>query len=218
MSKEKQGNRLEGNQPTQVIGPEGLLLRAVFGIKKTPIPPEFAKARKEAVDEALKTLTARERHILSLVFGFATGRPQTLAAVAKQTPRIDNPSIHITYQVSSSLVTKALSKLRHPTRSSALSLFLPLSDNSLGKSVWGINFGYELLRHSPCVDIANLDVEEMNLSDETLEELRNKGILFPGTKLNRLISYPPNRLPLAIRRKPNSSLSESARSELIQSL
>jgi RNA polymerase primary sigma factor len=83
------------------------------------IPPDDAAlhaSMREAVSEALTTLTPREAKILRLRFGIECGRDHTLDELGAQ--------FDLTRERIRQIEVKALRKLRHPTRSARLQSFL----------------------------------------------------------------------------------------------
>jgi RNA polymerase sigma factor (sigma-70 family) len=95
--------------------------------------PEDALARRElraAIDDALSTLTDRERSVLTRRYGLDGAEPMTLQEIANITHAVD-PSGRETERVVQherirQIEAKALRKLRHPARSSHL---LPWKDD-----------------------------------------------------------------------------------------
>lgn len=67
------------------------------------------------IDEMLGTLEPRERAVLEKRFGF-DGEPKTLEQVASEVSHIDNPHKHLNRERVRQVESKALRKLRHPTR------------------------------------------------------------------------------------------------------
>lgn len=70
----------------------------------------------EQLEEALESLTERERQVLKLRFGLADGRPHTLEEVGKE--------FQVTRERIRQIEAKALRKLRHPSRSKKLKDYL----------------------------------------------------------------------------------------------
>lgn len=83
-----------------------------------PVPAEAAAYTfmKEQVLEALETLNERERNVLLLRFGLLDGRSRTLEEVGKD--------FHVTRERIRQIESKALRKLRHPSRSRMLKDYL----------------------------------------------------------------------------------------------
>ena len=73
-------------------------------------------AIESAIQEALRTLYPRELRILKLRFGFADGKPKTLAAIGKE--------FNVLCERIRQIEAKALRKLRHPARSRKFACFL----------------------------------------------------------------------------------------------
>jgi RNA polymerase primary sigma factor len=71
---------------------------------------------RDAVSEALSTLTPREAKILRLRFGIESGRDHTLEELGQQ--------FEVTRERIRQIESKALRKLRHPARSGRLKSFL----------------------------------------------------------------------------------------------
>ena len=85
---------------------------------EAPVPAEAASQTllKEQLAEVLKTLTPREEKVLRLRFGLEDGRPRTLEEVGKE--------FNVTRERIRQIESKALRKLRHPSRSKKLRDFL----------------------------------------------------------------------------------------------
>ena len=83
-----------------------------------PAPAEVASYTllREQLCEVLRTLTAREEHVLKLRFGLEDGRTRTLEEVGKV--------FNITRERIRQIEAKALRKLRHPSRSKRLKDYL----------------------------------------------------------------------------------------------
>ena len=71
---------------------------------------------KEQIDQVLDSLTEREKRVLELRFGIEDGRPRTLEEVGKE--------FGVTRERIRQIESKALRKLRHPTRSKKLKDYL----------------------------------------------------------------------------------------------
>lgn len=86
--------------------------------KDSPAPPKIASYTllKEQLDDVLTTLTYREKRVLELRFGIATGHPHTLEEVGKE--------FGVTRERIRQIEAKALRKLRHPSRSKKLKDYL----------------------------------------------------------------------------------------------
>jgi len=86
--------------------------------KDSPAPPKIATYTllKEQLDDVLETLTYREKRVLELRFGIATGHPHTLEEVGKE--------FGVTRERIRQIEAKALRKLRHPSRSKRLKDYL----------------------------------------------------------------------------------------------
>jgi RNA polymerase primary sigma factor len=74
---------------------------------------------KEELEQAMESLTERERKILSLRFGLEDGTPKTLEEVGS--------IFKVTRERIRQIEAKALKKLRHPSRSRRLQAFLELT-------------------------------------------------------------------------------------------
>ncbi|MBI3965885.1 MAG: sigma-70 family RNA polymerase sigma factor [Chloroflexi bacterium] len=84
----------------------------------TPAPAELAQRRllREQIEEALDSLSDRERLVLRLRFGLEDGRQRTLEEVGN--------AFAVTRERIRQIESKALRKLRHPSRSRRLKDFL----------------------------------------------------------------------------------------------
>ena len=71
---------------------------------------------REQLEEVLKTLTPREEEVLRMRFGLIDGKPHTLEEVGKE--------FNVTRERIRQIESKALRKLRHPSRSKKLRDFL----------------------------------------------------------------------------------------------
>lgn len=83
-----------------------------------PVPADAATFTllKEQLEEVLGTLTEREQKVLTLRFGLEDGRARTLEEVGKE--------FNVTRERIRQIETKALRKLRHPSRSRKLKDYL----------------------------------------------------------------------------------------------
>ena len=70
---------------------------------------------REQLEEVLSTLTPREEQVLRMRFGLTDGKPHTLEEVGKE--------FNVTRERIRQIESKALRKLRHPSRSKKLRLF-----------------------------------------------------------------------------------------------
>ncbi len=84
----------------------------------TPAPAEAASATilREVIERELSTLTPREAHVIRLRYGLFDGRGHTLEEVGKE--------FNITRERIRQIESKALRKLRHPSRARHLKGFL----------------------------------------------------------------------------------------------
>ena len=101
------------------IGEEGdTLLGDFIEDKNTPGPVDAAlfQSLREQVTDVLDSLTERESRVLHLRFGLADGRNWTLEEAGQE--------FGVTRERIRQIETKALRKLRHPTRSGKLRDFL----------------------------------------------------------------------------------------------
>ncbi len=78
----------------------------------------ISRDRKEQINEILKTLTPREEQVLRLRFGLNDGHEHTLEEVGKK--------FNVTRERIRQIESKALRKLKHPSRSKKLKIFLNL--------------------------------------------------------------------------------------------
>jgi len=74
---------------------------------------------REELEQAMESLTDRERKILILRFGLEDGQPKTLEEVGR--------IFRVTRERIRQIEAKALRKLRHPSRSKRLKAFLELT-------------------------------------------------------------------------------------------
>ncbi len=83
-----------------------------------PAPSEAASTTilREVIEQQLNTLTAREAHVIKLRFGLYDGRMRTLEEVGRE--------FNITRERIRQIESKALRKLRHPSRARHLKGFL----------------------------------------------------------------------------------------------
>ena len=84
----------------------------------TPSPAEAASTTilREVIERELSTLTPREAHVIRLRFGLFDGRSRTLEEVGKE--------FNVTRERIRQIESKALRKLRHPSRARHLRGFL----------------------------------------------------------------------------------------------
>ncbi|MFN3973884.1 MAG: RNA polymerase sigma factor RpoD [Dehalococcoidia bacterium] len=81
-----------------------------------PVDAAAQQLMREAVQQALRTLTERERRVLEMRFGLIDGRARTLEEVGR--------AFNVTRERIRQIEAKALRKLRHPSRSRKLRDFL----------------------------------------------------------------------------------------------
>jgi RNA polymerase primary sigma factor len=97
------------------IGEEGDSSLGDFIEDRNSLSPEDTASNqllKEQIDEVLLTLTPRERTVLRLRFGLEDGRSRTLEEVGN--------NFHVTRERIRQIESKALRRLRHPSRSNKL--------------------------------------------------------------------------------------------------
>jgi RNA polymerase primary sigma factor len=82
----------------------------------SPIDDASIRGLKDATDEILASLIAREAKVLRMRFGIGMNNDHTLEEVGKQ--------FDVTRERIRQIEAKALRKLRHPTRSDVLKSFL----------------------------------------------------------------------------------------------
>ena len=87
-------------------------------VRLVPAPPDQVdrKLMREALGEVLEELTPREREVLELRFGLSDGRSRTLSEVGEL--------FSLTRERIRQIETKALAKLRHPSRAGRLRDYL----------------------------------------------------------------------------------------------
>lgn len=95
---------------------ENSLIRRIFGEKPVRGTDEYDVKGINTLNEVLATLTPREEKTVKLRYGFTDGRMLTQEKVGKLMD-LSQPQI-------SRILTKALRKLRHPSRSRRLKAFL----------------------------------------------------------------------------------------------
>ena len=100
------------------IGEEDSHLGDFIPDEDIPAPVEATShiMLKEQLAEVLETLTPREAKVLQLRFGLIDGRQRTLEEVGKE--------FNVTRERIRQIESKALRKLRHPSRSKKLKDFL----------------------------------------------------------------------------------------------
>ena len=84
----------------------------------SPVESATSEGLREATQEVLEGLTAREAKVLRMRFGIDMNTDHTLEEVGKQ--------FDVTRERIRQIEAKALRKLRHPTRSDQLRSFLEL--------------------------------------------------------------------------------------------
>ena len=76
----------------------------------------IGQALRESLEEVLQTLPKREREILTLRYGLADGKPRTLEEIGQ--------AYNVTRERIRQIESKALKRLRHPSRSKKLRDYL----------------------------------------------------------------------------------------------
>ena len=91
---------------------EERLLRAIVGERKgpgqRPVDPEKFELLKKALSQSTEGLDERERKVVEMRFGLGDGYSKTLEEVGKQ--------FKVTRERIRQIETKAIRKMRHPTR------------------------------------------------------------------------------------------------------
>ena len=82
----------------------------------SPVDSASFSMLKEELEEAMASLTERERNVIKLRFGLDDGKTRTLEEVGKE--------FNVTRERIRQIEAKALRKLRHPSRSRKLKDFL----------------------------------------------------------------------------------------------
>lgn len=161
---EKQLNEL-------VIGPEGKLLGTIFGEEPFPIPRELEGARTMAVRHVISTLSPREQRVIDLHFDLDDGKKYTLKEIGIIIGE-EFSGRAVSKTAVSYIKGKALRELRHSSRRLELQLFIPCPEGSIGKAVWGVQYGYELAARFPGFDITRLEFDQLGFSPEVARELK----------------------------------------------
>lgn len=88
--------------------------------ENTPTPSDmaFRSLLREQLNKVMDTLTDREARVLKMRFGYDDGKPKTLEEVGKE--------FDVTRERIRQIESKALRKLRHPSRSKKLKDFLDI--------------------------------------------------------------------------------------------
>jgi RNA polymerase primary sigma factor len=80
-----------------------------------PLEYTINESYREEINTVLKTLTPREEMVLRLRFGLVDGKPHTLEEVGKE--------FHVTRERIRQIESKAIKRLKHPTRKNKLSQY-----------------------------------------------------------------------------------------------
>jgi RNA polymerase primary sigma factor len=80
-----------------------------------PFTAASAKLLREQMEKVLNTLAPRERDVIKMRFGFDDGQPKTLEEVGRE--------FNVTRERIRQIESKALRKLRHPTRAKEIESF-----------------------------------------------------------------------------------------------
>lgn len=159
------------------LGPEGLVLWAVFEKKPEVISQELDERRRKAVEGVVNDLgglggekaALKRGRILKLRFGFDNGNPKRVKEVAAKTPKAG--SLESLSQARTGEVLRKISRMmRSPPKARRLIDFhSPLPENCLARAVYGLSWPFQIddLRTS----ITNRPVEDLYLSSSTLEEI-----------------------------------------------
>ena len=112
------------------IGDEGDTNFGDFIEDKKAVSPANATLHsmlKEEIESVLSTLDARERKILELRFGIQDGTSRTLEEVGSE--------FNVTRERVRQIESKALKKLRHPTRSRRIKMFVDMGSKDVENSL-----------------------------------------------------------------------------------
>lgn len=190
---------------------EGNLIRTTFMIH-TPLPllpAQFLSLRAEKVQEVLATLTAGEKELIIQQCGIGPGTSRTVDLISRATLR-QRPSIEKT-------LVRGYRKLRHPSRSDLLRPFVPLEEKSIGKQVWNMGFGCELLSSYPHLDLSTITADGLDLSFPTTAELLSH-IAPPSRFALTNTNFSQEKLVRLIMEQTKSPLSPDTQIELRASL
>ena len=83
---------------------------------EVPLEAATDALMREQLEEVMATLTDREQQVIRMRFGLEDGHPRTLEEVGRE--------FHVTRERIRQIETKALRKLRHPSRSRKLRDYL----------------------------------------------------------------------------------------------
>lgn len=145
------------------VGAEGRLLTLIFPDSPLiPLPPRVEPARNLAVQAAVLGLPPKQSEVMVRRFGILTGVGMSMEKVALD--RGINP------EAIKQLQTRALRVLRHYSRSLDLSIFAPLPSDSLGKEIFGLDFGYQINQLIYPLNVKDLTLEDLNFAPYVTEE------------------------------------------------
>lgn len=141
------------------VGPEGFLLKAVFTRGESiPLPVKFEGDRELAVVSALATLEKRQQDVLEKRFGIADGKMRTLEQVRSGLGIGTRERVR-------ELERRGLRNLRHPSRSTNLSLYAPLPKDNLVKELWPADFTYQINQLISPLDLRKITAEDIYSSE-----------------------------------------------------
>lgn len=142
-------------------GPQGHLLDAIFLTTSLPVPVEFEGRSNRAVTSRVNKLSPLQKSLVDKSFGLNSGIRLTNEQVVQESG--------IKGWMFSVFMSRAFSKLRHPSSSAILSLYTSLTDNSLGKKAFGSNFGCEI-NEMISADLSKQTIGNFDFNYYVLEE------------------------------------------------
>lgn len=156
---------LRGYVEELALPPHAQLVNVVFNQRHpfTPFPPALEQEFIQTVERQLDTLTPRERDTLVLRNGLANGITRNLNQIAI------HPAFNVTKERIRQLEAKALRKLRHPSKTRYLEMFIPFPEGSLGRAI----FGPRLRRYLP-------QLYDLQLPDSVKAELLRYAVSVGG--------------------------------------
>lgn len=160
MSRDKEGNSFPS--------PEANIFGAIFKIAPAQLEPEAEAQRQKEVRDILDHLRHDQRFSLLKV----VGHEESLSQVAEDLADIKKR------RVSRGKVQEwkdqALGKIRTLPSIDNLTVFLPYGESHLGRSLWAVDYGYQLLTLLSPVDIRGLRLTDLPVSSETKAELEGQ--------------------------------------------
>lgn len=182
-----------------------------------PIPHEYARYRQEVIEQQIESLPEPYKFIVKRGSGLFDNQPKTLKEIG-----IEYGNAARGYPYSPGWVWPREQGALNRMDTYKLMLFLPLRDNSIGKTVWEVGYPCELEKKYPAVNIPEISMADLDLSQATYQELVDTEIitkhLIPDPILFSKYPFPQKIRFITLLPQPTRDLTDTTLVDLRQCL